>query len=395
MQITPTALTLNHLFSGSNEQFVIPTYQRRYSWRDRQIYELLEDINLVEGADRHLLGTIVCLTVPHIAGINTLELVDGQQHLTTIIIILECIRRRLEENKELQQASEVSMLLMARPLGGKMVRKIALESRDDTEFERMIGEHYSEEQVQFENKNLERTFTIVNDWFATSTLNEIIAFVYKLQNNTLIIRLDVSDARDAFKLFETINNRGLRLSPTDIIKNFVLGNAARFGSAHLKNARDSWARLITYLDGTETDAFFRYFLTAQVKRRVTRSKVVAEFKAMFMGEVKEAAGLPDRHLYPYEDEQNDDSDDSDADAESPDILVTVKSSPATPFRQFLSTIVVSARIFGELVRTDTDNVGINRHLRNLRMIRATQAYGFLMYLRSHKVDEKQVLTILK
>jgi hypothetical protein len=128
---------------------------------------------------------------------------------------------------------------------------------------------------------------------------------------------------------------------------------------------------------------------------VTRSKVVAEFKAMFMGEVKEAAGLPDRHLYPYEDEQNDDSDDSDADAESPDILVTVKSSPATPFRQFLSTIVVSARIFGELVRTDTDNVGINRHLRNLRMIRATQAYGFLMYLRSHKVDEKQVLTILK
>jgi hypothetical protein len=194
---------------------------------------------------------------------------------------------------------------------------------------------------------------------------------------------------------ETINNRGLRLSPTDIIKNFILGNAARFDSVHLKNARDSWARLITYLDGTETDAFFRYFLTAQVKRRVTRSKVVAEFKAMFMGEVKEAAGLPDRHLYPYEDEQSDDSDDNDTDAESPDILVTVKSSPETSFRQFLSTIVVSARIFGELARTDTDDVGINRHLRNLRMIRATQADGFLMYPRLHKVDEKQLLTILK
>jgi hypothetical protein len=51
-------------------------------------------------------------------------------------------------------------------------------------FERLIGERSSDEQVQFENKNLERAFTIVNDWFATSTLKEIIAFLYKLQNST-------------------------------------------------------------------------------------------------------------------------------------------------------------------------------------------------------------------
>lgn len=395
MKITPTTLTLNQLFSGANEQFVIPPYQRRYSWRERQIYELLEDINLVEGADTHLLGTIVCLTAPHIAGINALELVDGQQRLTTILIILECIRRQLEENKEMQQASEVSRLLTARPLGGKIVRKIALESRDDTEFERLIGVRSSEDQVPFENKHLETAFVIIDDWFVSSTLKEIIAFLYKLQNSTLIIRLDVSDARDAFKLFETINNRGLRLSPTDIIKNFVLGNAARFGPTHLKNARDGWARLITFLDGTETDAFFRYFLTARVKRRVTRSKVVAEFKAMFMGEVKEAASFPDRHLYAYEEEQNDDSDDSDANTKSRDILVTVKSNLQTTFKQFLVTMVTNAKIYGELVRTDTDNAGIDRRLRNLRMIRAAQAYGFLMYLRSNNIEEKQFLTILR
>jgi hypothetical protein len=104
-------------------------------------------------------------------------------------------------------------------------------------------------------------------------------------------RLDVSEAKDAFKLFETINNRGLKLSPTDIIKNFVLGNAARFGVGPLNDARGEWARLITNLDGTDTDAFFRYFLSSRLQQRVTQSKVVVEFKKMFMGEVKEATQL--------------------------------------------------------------------------------------------------------
>ena len=67
--------------------------------------------------------------------------------------------------------------------------------------------------------------------------------------------LMLSDAKDTFKLFETINNRGLKLSPTDIIKNFILGNAARFGNTQLNDARNSWARLIAYIDGTDIDAF--------------------------------------------------------------------------------------------------------------------------------------------
>ena len=96
MKIAPNSLTVSQLFSSTNEQFVIPAYQRRYSWRERQIIELVEDINLIEEADTHLLGSIVCLTGHHTAGINKLELVDGQQRLTTIIILLECIRERLE-----------------------------------------------------------------------------------------------------------------------------------------------------------------------------------------------------------------------------------------------------------------------------------------------------------
>ena len=95
MFITPTSLTITQLLSSVNEQYVIPAYQRRFSWREKQLWELVDDIKLLEGSDTHLLGSIVCLTGHHVAGINKLELVDGQQRLTTIGILFECIHDRL------------------------------------------------------------------------------------------------------------------------------------------------------------------------------------------------------------------------------------------------------------------------------------------------------------
>ena len=95
MKITPTSLSISQLLSTESEQFVIPAYQRRYSWQDKQVKELFDDINHLEGGETHLLGSIVCLTGDHGAGINALELVDGQQRTTTIMLFLDAIEDRL------------------------------------------------------------------------------------------------------------------------------------------------------------------------------------------------------------------------------------------------------------------------------------------------------------
>ena len=219
MNITPSTLSINLLFGSTNEQYVIPTYQRRYSWHERQVWELIDDIGLIESTDTHLLGSIVCLTGHHTAGLNKLELVDGQQRLTTITILLECIRQRLEADNEMDEAVELARLLSSKPLGGKSVRKVALDSIDSSEFDRLVKNDQSQE---FQNQQLQCAFRSVREWVAKQTLEYIGSFIYRLKNQAIVIRLDVSEAKDAFKLFETINNRGLRLSPTDIIKNFLL-----------------------------------------------------------------------------------------------------------------------------------------------------------------------------
>lgn len=387
MIITPTSLSINQLFGSSNEQYVIPAYQRRYSWHERQVVELLDDIDLIENLDTHLLGSIVCLTGHHKAVINRLELVDGQQRLTTIAIVLECMRQRLERNGEIEEAAEVGRLLVAKPLRGKADRKVALDSIDSEEFERLVKDQTN---GLFKNLNLKCAFKIIREWIDERAIEKLGVFLYRLKNQAIIIRLDVSEAKDAFKLFETINNRGLKLSPTDIIKNFLLGNAARFGPEELETARGNWAKLIVHLDGTSSDAFFVYFLTARLQRRITASYVVSSFKTLFMNEVSEARNLPERHLYADEEE-----DVEEEVGEEEDDVVEREPASQIGFKDFLARLVLSAKVYGELVMAKTGNQRIDRHLRSLRMIKAAQTYGFLMHLRVGDCSDKLFLEMLK
>jgi hypothetical protein len=391
MKITPTSLTITQLFGSGNEQYVIPAYQRRYSWQERQVWELIDDIRLIEENDTHLLGSIVCLAGHHTAGINCLELVDGQQRLTTIMVILECIREHLDKAAEVEEVADLGRLLTCRALGGKPVRKVTLDSIDSEEFEWLVEGNDDE---HYKNLNLKTTFKIVRGWIAGQKKSALAKFLYRLKNQAMVIRLDVSDAKDAFKLFETINNRGLRLSPTDIIKNFLLGNAARFGANALQLARATWAELISHLDGTNADAFFRYYLMALLKTRVTAAEVVAQFKMLFMGQVTEATALPDRHLYADVHEE-DEEEQQEAVAENDSTAVQIPTSNRIEFKTFLKRLSASARVYGELVLGNTGDARIDRHLRNLRMIKAVQTYGFLMHLRLGKCSDKHFLDVIK
>ena len=124
MVLTPKSPTITQLLSAESEQYVVPAYQRRYPWHGKQLWELLDDISLLGGADTHLLGSLVCLTGYHKAGTNELELVDGQQRLTTICLLLQCIADRFRKDGELSASQDIDRLLQARALGEPPVRKI-------------------------------------------------------------------------------------------------------------------------------------------------------------------------------------------------------------------------------------------------------------------------------
>lgn len=391
MKINPQSLTVTQLLSAESEQYVVPAYQRRYSWHEKQLWELLEDISLLEDPDTHLLGSIVCLTDHHTAGINKLELVDGQQRLATICILLQCIADRLKKDGEASAAQDVDRLLQANARDKPPVRKISLDSLDASEFE----QHLAGKQLdQPDNQNLALAFTTFRGWVDEKKLADLKTFLYRLKNQCFAIRLEVSDAKDAFKLFETINNRGLKLSPTDIIKNFILGNAARFGPDALTLARAKWAELIRNLDGTSFESFFRHFLCARLKRRITISYVISNFKTVFMQQVVEAAQLPERRWYSEADLAEDEGEDGTENGEELQLPV-VEKLPRISFAEFLEQLIAGAKTYGQIVHAKTENPAIDRHLRNLRMIKSLQIYGFLMALRIGGCSDSNFVKVLQ
>jgi hypothetical protein len=386
MKITPTSLSIAQLLGSQNEQYVIPAYQRRYSWKRHQVQDLWDDLQILEGADSHLFGTIVCLAEHHTAGINPLELVDGQQRLTTISILLHCLLERLKAEKETDEAQDLTRLLTTKALGGDAQPKILLDSLDAKQFKRHAQGNFEE---PVENPRLLKAFDFLREHVAELPLQKVGVLLYRLKNQSIIIRLDVSEAKDAFKLFETINNRGLQLSATDIIKNFILGNAARFGADSLGLAREKWAELLVSLDELQTETFFRQFMVAHLHRRVTKAEVVGEFQASFMKEVAEAESLPERiYFADDEDDEEDDendpngTDEGDDDAPDNDGNGQQTAPPRISFATFTSSLVARSRVYRQMVLGKTGMAGIDRRLRNLRLIRAQPSYGFLMSLRA-------------
>jgi uncharacterized protein with ParB-like and HNH nuclease domain len=111
MEITTSTGTIAKLFYGNNEQFVIPAYQRRYSWQKKQISQLFNDMENLSEEETHFMGSVVCLAESHKAGINQLELVDGQQRMTTLVLILDTIKDRFEDLEEKREAERLEDLI--------------------------------------------------------------------------------------------------------------------------------------------------------------------------------------------------------------------------------------------------------------------------------------------
>ena len=374
MKITPTSLSISQLLSTESEQFTIPAYQRRYSWQDKQVKELFDDINHLEGGETHLLGSIVCLTGDHGAGINALELVDGQQRTTTIMLFLDAIEDRLRADANDEDAQSINKLVNSRDYTGTKSKKLQLGDLDNKDFTRVVDGRELDEVV---NNNLLKARKLIGDLIGKLDTEEFNQFRYKFINNAYIIRLDVAQAKDAFKLFETINNRGLSLSPTDIIKNFLLGNASIISSETLESVKEDWTRIVLSLDGIDMDNFFRQYMAGQTGQKVTQTRLIDTFKAYYARNIEEGEALRE-----YE-----------------EFAEAVEGSETTnkqDLKAFAKTLRLAADIYRQIQQATFADDELNRRLINLKKIRSVASYTFILNLMQRGgVGNNDVLEILR
>jgi uncharacterized protein with ParB-like and HNH nuclease domain len=175
MQLSTDKFTLKQLFSISNEQFVVPGYQRRYAWGFKQQKALFEDIELLKEDDNHLFGMIICHTGAHIGGLNQSEVVDGQQRLTTIILLLLALKKRFEDLQLNKKAEEIEGLIYCSDKQENVLHKIILGDLDRPDYHKIFKGENEDEII---NKNLVYGYLNFVTWLNNFEKEKLVTFYY-------------------------------------------------------------------------------------------------------------------------------------------------------------------------------------------------------------------------
>jgi uncharacterized protein with ParB-like and HNH nuclease domain len=271
---------------GQNERLRIPSYQRRYSWEEEQFEDLWRDLNEIPPGGSHFFGTIVFMSGTHLAqGTNEIDIVDGQQRITTVSILLCAIRDHLKENydedKIAQRVESINEALWIVDRDGeRQGMRLTLGNLDRESYESLIKGYVDE----IENGKIESAYEFFREQLDTECddLNEVKTLHDRILDRLIYVSITAKGHSEAYQLFETMNNRGLSLSPIDLMKNYLLMKASDRGDTDEDRVEDLWGDIIMNIDSLSGihdsgETFFRqYFMSSHllgINQKITKSKL--------------------------------------------------------------------------------------------------------------------------
>lgn len=397
MNVVPRDFTLHSLLNNPNEQFLIPSYQRRYAWRFPQQSALFKDIDMLLENDGHLFGMLILHTGMYHGGINTVDVVDGQQRLTTTTILLKAMMDKFKELNFEFQSNQIAQLLYCGDFTKRKKRKLVLGELDEPDMESL----FQNKLGKIKNQRIKEAHTTFVNFLNESIEKEgtewLELYYQKLLHRAKIIRLDVPEAKDAYKLFETINNRGLRLSATDILKNFILGHTAKIDDETLQKSKDLWAELIINLDDINSDDFFRQYVSSIYTRKISKTKLIEEFKKHYFKNVKDVEKLGE-YMYNHGEVEEESMEEDANEIESFDIQEDSEdeNNSRVSVVEYLQDIVNSSNCYRKIVFAEFNDNKINQLLKDLKSIKSFPTYIFLMhFLQFDNITRKDKVKVLK
>lgn len=245
---------LQLLTSGQEVPFVIPEYQRPYSWSDDEICTLFDDLwsfslDRVQpnGVNSYFLGCVVSYTENY-----EKQIIDGQQRITSLFLLLRAVFTMLE--KEETKSDEVSNFIREilpaiwkkDEMTGKVDRtqmliRSEVVSDSGNELLRTILETGVADPKATDNysKNYNKFIELYTDK-AQNSPHQIFQFILSLLKYTILLPIDADDQETALTIFNTLNNRGLPLSDADIFKSHIYKSLDDAGK---KAFIDKWKKL--------------------------------------------------------------------------------------------------------------------------------------------------------
>lgn len=208
---------LNFIKENQKNQLVIPIYQKLYSWEKEQCKELWDDIIKIGGDDKmdgHFIGSILYVLVSIMHSDNTLLIIDGQQRLTTITLLLTALRDHWSDKRK---DIEDHYLINSDKDGDKKFRLILSESDKDTLLSLIDKDKRKPSEP---SSKIVENFKLFEEWVSNTDELETI---FKGLEKLMIVEIALEKGKDDHQLiFESMNSKGIELTQTDLIRNYIV-----------------------------------------------------------------------------------------------------------------------------------------------------------------------------
>ncbi len=282
----------------SDNKLTVPLYQRSYAWEDSHVNDLYDDLltSIRNSEDEYFIGSIVISS-----GNERDEVVDGQQRLATISIFLTAIRDYFQSNDDQARVDLIQRKYLSstdlRSL--EEVPNLRLNSNDNNYFYNTIILNPANkiEATRASHDRMLSAFKLAKKKISAyiSTTNNpadsLLDLCEYIDEQLKVILVKVPNHANAFTIFETLNDRGLELAISDLLKNFLLGQADN----RLNEVQDNWTKMYSLLENTENEelvvTFLRqywssiYGLTRErdlynkIKRKITSKQRAIDFSS--------------------------------------------------------------------------------------------------------------------
>ena len=270
---------MNLLMSSTGCQFVIPVYQRNYTWSaEREVKQYLNDLSgVLKQENNHFMGILIYLEKSIDFSTRELSVIDGQQRLTTTFLTIYAIREMFKNNGEHDRVQQLDGQYLTNPYHKDKIKyKLKPLVADDDVYRCIVEDRLGD------NEN-EQSLIYKNYIYIRSSLESLVANGYTA--NDILLALDklyvvcvpISEEDNAQKIFESINATGVKLTAADLIRNFLLMNLDSDTQDRLY--AQYWRKIEENIsmDSKDLEMFFRIYLAIKTYTLVPKNSVYRSF----------------------------------------------------------------------------------------------------------------------
>ena len=273
----PDATSILSFINSADKTFVIPVYQRNYSWSTTECTKLYEDLlESLRTGKRHYFGNIVYYALDSVlwSGYSELALIDGQQRITTIMLLIAAIRD-VEPDEDKKDKITKTYLINKNSDTKERVKLKQIESDRDI-YEAIINGNFDESTDSNAGRNYKTFKRLIKD--SGVSTDELLGAINNLEVVALDLKLNENKqfAESPQIIFESINATGKPLSTADLIRNYLLLGVS--DSEQESYYKDYWLIIEKGVGNDNISDFINKYIIMKIGDAINKNTEYAEFK---------------------------------------------------------------------------------------------------------------------